>query len=84
MQRAVVRTLLLFSLIPAAGALAQPVPQINLEPAIECWYDSDFPTLTALVDPSEEIVNSRLYFRCSLYQDYYFVDLKRFRGRCHP
>ncbi len=32
--------------------------------------------LMALVNPSEEIVNSRLYFRCSLYQDYYFVDLK--------
>ena len=75
MQRASLHTLLLSCLIPA-GALAQPMPQIDLDPAIECWYHSDFPTLTALVDPSEEIVNSRLYFRCSLFQDYYFVDLK--------
>lgn len=75
MPRASLQTLLLLSLIPA-GALAQPMPHIDLDPAIECWYHSDFPTLTALVDPAEEIVNSRLYFRCSLYQDYYFVDLK--------
>ena len=75
MQRASVQTFLLLALIPA-GALAQPIPEINLDPAIECWYHSEFPMLTALVDPSEEIVNSRLYFRCSLYQDYYFVDLK--------
>lgn len=75
MQPAAIRTLLLFSLIPA-GALAQPMPEIDLDPAIECWYHSDFPMLTAFVDPSEEIVHSRLYFRCSLYQDYYFVDLK--------
>lgn len=69
---------LLGFLVAAAPVWAegQPVPAIELDPAIECWYHSDFPMLTAVMDPSEEIVNSRLYFRCSLYEDYYFVDLE--------
>jgi PKD repeat protein len=54
---------------------AQPAPEIGLDPAIDCWFDSEFPVLGALVSPAEEIVLSRLYFRCSLYPDYYFVDL---------
>lgn len=49
--------------------------EIALDPAIECWYDSQFPILGARVTPPEGIVHSRLYFRCSLYPDYYFVDL---------
>ena len=32
------------------------------------------------MDPAEEIVRSRLYFRCSLYPDYYFVDLESESG----
>jgi len=54
---------------------AQPAAEIALDPAIECWSYSDFPLLGALVTPPEDIVRSRLYFRCSLYPDYYFVDL---------
>lgn len=57
-----------------AAAPAQPT-EISLDPAIECWSDSGFPLLGALVTPPGEIVRSRLYFRCSLYPDYYFVDL---------
>ncbi len=50
-------------------------PSIALDPAIECWYHSQFPLLGAIVTPPGEIARSRLYFRCSLYPDYYFVDL---------
>jgi hypothetical protein len=65
---------------PLWGAESQSVsgqmePSIALDPAIECWYHSQFPVLGAEVIPPEGIVRSRLYFRCSLYPDYYFVDL---------
>jgi PKD domain len=56
-------------------AQAPTSTEIALDPAIECWYDSEFPILGAQVTPPEDIVHSRLYFRCSLYPDYYFVDL---------
>jgi hypothetical protein len=59
----------------APAALAQPGAEIALDPAIECWSHSEFPMLGALVTPPSEIVRSRLYFRCALYPDYYFVDL---------
>jgi len=59
----------------AQAATAQPTAEIALDPAIECWSHSEFPLLGALVTPPEDIVRSRLYFRCSLYPDYYFVDL---------
>lgn len=62
--------------IAGSEAAAQPAGEIALDPAIECWPHAEFPMLGALVTPSEEIVRSRLYFRCSLYPDYYFVDLK--------
>ena len=43
----------LFSLLApwlAANAVsAQTLPDIELEPVIECWYHSEFPVLTALV-----------------------------------
>jgi hypothetical protein len=58
-----------------AAAPAQPGAEITLDPAIECWSHSEFPLLGAQVTPPGEIVRSRLYFRCSLYPDYYFVDL---------
>lgn len=58
-----------------SGEGVQPLPSIALDPSIECWYDSAFPVVGAVVSPPEDIVRSRLYFRCSLYQDYYFVDL---------
>jgi hypothetical protein len=58
-----------------AANAAQPTAEIALDPAIECWSDSEFPLLGALVTPPSELVRSRLYFRCSLYPDYYVVDL---------
>ncbi|HJS74669.1 MAG TPA: PKD domain-containing protein [Vicinamibacteria bacterium] len=65
-----------FFLMGAGKILAsQPPAQIALDPAIECWSHSEFPMLGATVTPPEGIVRSRLYFRCSLYPDYYFVDL---------
>jgi PKD repeat protein len=67
---------LLGSFLVAGTALAsQPAAQIDLDPAIECWSDSEFPILGALVTPPQGIVRSRLYFRCSLYPYYYFIDL---------
>jgi hypothetical protein len=56
-------------------AAAQPAEGIALDPAIECWFNSEFPVLGAQITPPGEVVRSRLYFRCSLYPDYYFVDL---------
>ena len=58
-----------------ASLAAQPAAEIALDPDIECWSHSEFPLLGALVIPPEDVVRSRLYFRCSLYPDYYFVDL---------
>lgn len=66
-----------------SGATEQLEPSIALDPAIECWYHSQFPVLGAIVLPPEEIVRSRLYFRCSLYPDYYFVDLTTEGGPFH-
>lgn len=60
---------------PGAAAAGQPPAEIALDPAIECWSHSEFPVLGAMVTPPEGVVRSRLYFRCSLYPDYYFVDL---------
>lgn len=66
---------------PAGGAAAaQPAAEVALDPAVECWSHSEFPILGAQVTPPSEIVRSRLYFRCSLYPDYYFVDLTRENG----
>ena len=47
--------------------------RLEVEPPIECWYHNQFPTLGAVVTPAEDVVRSRLYFRCSAYSDYYFV-----------
>ncbi len=58
-----------------AGHAGQAPAEIALDPAIECWSHSEFPMLGATVKPPEGVVRSRLYFRCSLYPDYYFVDL---------
>jgi PKD domain len=67
---------LVFLLSSTGAAFAgQPPAEIALDPAIECWSHSEFPMLGATVRPPEGVVRSRLYFRCSLYPDYYFVDL---------
>ena len=67
--------------VESAGPREEPGPErqlasIDLDPAIECWYHDEFPTLSALLEPQGEIQHSRLYFRCSSYSDYYFVDLE--------
>ncbi len=62
------------------AAQTSDASEIALDPAIECWYDSAFPILGAQLTPPEEVVHSRLYFRCSLYPDYYFVDLAEENG----
>jgi hypothetical protein len=71
-----------FLLITSAGLSAAPQPPtaIALDPAIECWPHSQFAVLGAEVTPPEDVVRSRLYFRCSLYPDYWFVDLKLENG----
>jgi hypothetical protein len=71
-----------FLLIASAvlAAAPQPPTAIALDPAIECWPHSQFPLLGAEVTPPEDVVRSRLYFRCSLYPDYWFVDLKPENG----
>lgn len=58
-------------------------PDIALDPAIECWFHSQFPTVGADVSPFEDVIRARLYFRCSLYPDYYFVDLTVENGQFH-
>jgi len=74
-MRAVHLLAIILTVASPATLWAQLEPTIDLDPAIDCWYHSDFPMLSATVDPTEDIVRSRLYFRCSLYPDYYFVDL---------
>jgi hypothetical protein len=49
-------------------------PAVSLEPEIRCWAHGEHSTVFAAVDPSVPI--SRIYFRCSLYPDYYFADLE--------
>ncbi len=66
-----------FGTVSAAG---QPPAEIAFDPAIECWSHSEFPVLGAMVTPPEGVVRSRLYFRCSLYPDYWFVDLAEESG----
>ena len=89
MRHIAIYFLSLWVVLPSAGALSlageaeQAGPDIALDPAIECWYHSQFPTLGADVSPFEDIVRARLYFRCSVYPDYYFVDLTVEGGQFH-
>jgi hypothetical protein len=73
----ILKSFVLGSILSAAAqaSFAQAPAEIALDPAIECWSHSEFPLLGAEVIPPEDVVRSRLYFRCSLYPDYYFVDL---------
>jgi hypothetical protein len=86
-RRAGLGSIHLLVLVMVGGALAhaaaQPAPEIALDPAIECWFNSEFPILGANITPPGEVVRSRLYFRCSLYPDYYFVDLAVQNGTYH-
>ena len=90
MRRAAIVLFLLasFTGLAAGSMLAatnrQTGASIALDPTIECWYHDEFPMLEAQIEPPERVAHSRLYFRCSSYPDYYFVDLaleaSSFRG----
>ena len=58
-------------------AVAQAAPDIMMDPAIECWFHNQHPLMGVVATPPEEIRNLRLYFRCSAYLDYYFVDFSQ-------
>ena len=60
----------------SARTTRQVQTSIELDPAIECWFHDEFPQLDATFDPASDIARSRLYFRCTRYTDYYFVDLE--------
>jgi len=60
------------------AAESQPLvdvgPTVSLEPEIQCWAHGEHSIAFASVKPGAPI--ARLYFRCSLYPDYYFVNLE--------
>jgi len=58
----------------AGGQTVPSGPSVSLDPKIECWSLDGHPSVQATVTPDAPI--ARLYFRCSLYPDYYFVDLE--------
>jgi len=62
----------------AGGQTTPTVPSVSLDPQIECWSLDGHPSVQATVTPDAPI--ARLYFRCSLYPDYYFVDLEPQEG----
>ena len=64
------------SFFTVASLGAQPETTIAIDPAIECWYHDAFPELEAAFEPPGEIAQTRLYFRCMLYPDYFFVNLE--------
>ena len=60
---------------PTFSTSTQIETAMNFDPAIECWYHDQFPQLDAGFDPEGPFAQNRLYFKCTSYQDYYFVDL---------
>ena len=58
-------------------AVAQLAPDVMMDPPIECWFHNQHPLMGVLATPPEEIRSIRLYFRCSAYLDYYFVDFSQ-------
>lgn len=60
-----------------AGAQSAPSvdvgPSVSLDPEIRCWAHGEHSSVFAAIEPVAPI--TRIYFRCSLYPDYYFVDL---------
>jgi len=62
----------------AGGQTTPTGPSVSLDPQIECWSLDGHPSVQATVTPDAPI--ARLYFRCSFYPDYYFVDLEPQEG----
>jgi hypothetical protein len=69
-------SLALGSLIPSFGteALAQGEPVIAHQ-AAECWPEDQFPQLAAGIQPGQEILTAKVYFRSDKYPDFYFVEM---------
>jgi hypothetical protein len=71
------RSLALGSLILSFGteALAQSEPVIAHQ-AAECWPEDQFPQLAAGIQPGQEILRAKVYFRSDKYPDFYYVEMK--------
>jgi hypothetical protein len=54
---------------------AQEALDVRFNPAIECWFHNRFPQIDASIQPPQGLKSVRLYFRCSSFSDFYFVDM---------
>ena len=55
-------------------AMAQGEPFIGHE-AHDCWPEDQFPELAAKIQPGEEILKAKVYFRSDKYPDFYYVEM---------
>ena len=58
----------------AERASAQGEPQIGHE-ADDCWPEDQFPSLEAAIEPGEEILSAKVYFRSEQHPDFYYVEM---------
>lgn len=69
------RSLLAWSLLSlGAEAMAQGEPVIGHQ-ADDCWPEDQFPELAAEIQPGEEILKAKVYFRSDKYPDFYYVEM---------
>ena len=57
-----------------AEAMAQRDPVIGHQ-ADDCWPEDQFPELAAKIQPGEEILKAKVYFRSDKYPDFYYVEM---------
>ena len=57
-----------------AEAMAQGEPVIGHQ-ADDCWPEDKFPELAAAIQPGEEILTAKVYFRSDKYPDFYYVEM---------
>jgi len=57
-----------------AEATAQGEPVIGHQ-ADDCWPEDQFPELAAEIQPGEEILTAKVYFRSDKYPDFYYVEM---------
>ena len=57
-----------------AEATAQGEPVIGHQ-ADDCWPEDQFPELSAGIQPGEEILTAKVYFRSDKYPDFYYVEM---------
>ena len=55
-------------------AMAQGEPVIGHQ-ADDCWPEDQFPELAAAIQPGEEILKAKVYFRSDKYPDFYYVEM---------